>query len=85
MITTKHFQSVVQHNNDNNRIQRRNLRFLTISSLHHKLPPIRTLKWPRRKSCANHVQHMECVSHATCCVVCHMVQSDSSAMKSDRV
>ena len=34
------------NNNNNNRIQRRYLRFSTISSQRRKLSPTRTLKWP---------------------------------------
>ena len=72
------------NNNDNNNcIQRRSSRFFTISSLHHKLSPTRTLKWPRHNrvkimcntSSAYHVQR----------VVCHLVGRDSSAIKFDRV
>ena len=37
------------------------------------------------QSCANHVRHIECLSHATCCVTCHVVQRDSSAVKFDSV
>ena len=37
------------NNNDNNdHTDRRNLRFVTISSLHCELSPTRTLKWPGR-------------------------------------
>ena len=39
----------------------------------------------RAQLCANHVQHIECLSHATCHVTCHMVRRDSSAIKFDRV
>ena len=59
------------NNNNNNHIQRRNLRFLTISSLHREPSPTRTLKWPGRNhvqitcnsSSAYHMQHI--VLHAT--------------------
>ena len=37
------------------------------------------------KLCANHVQHIECLSRATCRVACHVVRRDSSAIKFDRV
>ena len=37
------------------------------------------------QSCANHVQHIERLSHATCRVTCHVVQRDSSAVKFGRV
>ena len=54
------------NNNDNDRIQRCNLRFFTLSSLRRKLSPICTLKWPWRNcmqiTCntlsAYHVQHV---------------------------
>ena len=54
------------NNDDNNRIQRLNSRFFTISSLRHELSPTRTLKWPERNrvqiTCntpnAYHVQHV---------------------------
>ena len=39
----------------------------------------------RAPSCANHVQHIERLSHATCRVTCHLVLRDSSAIKFDRV
>ena len=67
------------NNNNNNCIERRNLRFLTISSLGSKLSPARTLKWPGR-SCAQ----IERLSRATC-VTRHMVRRDSSAVQFDRV
>ena len=66
-----------------NCIQRRSLRFFTISSLRRELSPTRTLKWPRHNpvqitynntSSAYHVQH-----------VCHLVRRDGSAIKFDRV
>ena len=37
------------------------------------------------QSCANHVQHIECLSHAAWHVTCHVVRIDSSAIKFDRV
>ena len=37
------------------------------------------------KSCANHVQHIEHLSHATCRVMSHAVRRDSSTIKFDRV
>ena len=55
---------------------------VTISSLHHNLSPLCMLKWPGQ-SCANHVQHTGCLSHAACHVP-HGTK-DSSAIKSDRV
>ena len=39
----------------------------------------------RAQSCANHVQHIERLSRATCRVTCHLVQRDSSDIKFDRV
>ena len=68
--------------NNNNRIERRNSRFFTISSLRRELSPTRMLKWPGRDrvqimcntSSAYHVQH----------AVCHFVRRDSSAIKFDR-
>ena len=39
----------------------------------------------RAQSCANHVQHIERLSRATCRVTCHAVRMDSSATKFDRV
>ena len=58
------------HNNDNNndnnnRIQRRYLRCFTISSQRRELSPTCTLKWPGAQPCANHVQHIERLSHAS--------------------
>ena len=38
----------------------------------------------RAQSCANHVKHIERVSHATCHVTCHLLRRDSSAVKFDR-
>ena len=38
----------------------------------------------RAQSCANHVQHIEPLSRATC-ITCHMVRRDCSAVKFDRV
>ena len=37
------------------------------------------------QSCANHVQHIQRISRATCHVTCHVVRRDSSAIKHDRV
>ena len=53
-------------NDNNNRIQRRYLKYFTISSQRRELSPTRTLKWPRRNrvqitcntSSAYHVQHV---------------------------
>ena len=71
------------NNNDNIRIESRNSRFFTISSLRRKLSPTRTLNWPGsnlvqitcNSQSAHHVQH----------VVCHLVRRDSSAIKIGRV
>ena len=62
--------------NNNNRIQRRNSRLFTIFSLRREPSPTRALKWPGRK-CANHVQHIECLSRATCRVTCHVVRREA--------
>ena len=59
---------IFNDNNNNNCIERRSSRFLTISSLRRELSPTRTLKWPRRNrmqrtcktSSAYHVQHVMC-------------------------
>ena len=51
------------NNNVDNRIEKRNSAFITISSLRRKLSPPRTLKWPLR----SHVQHVGHSSHATSC------------------
>ena len=63
------------NNNNNNRIQRLNLRFLTISSLRCKLSLTCMLK--------SHATHIGLLSHATCRVACHMVQRDRSAIKTE--
>ena len=55
-----------QLGNNNNRIESRNLRFFTISSLRRKPSPMCTLKWPGRNcvqitcntSSAHHVLHI---------------------------
>ena len=59
--------------------------FFTISSLRREPSPTCTLKWPGRKSCANHTQHTERLSCAICRITCHVVRRDSSAIKFDRV
>ena len=51
--------STADHNNNNNRIQRRYSRFFTISSQRRELSPTRTLKWP------GHVHHIERLSRAS--------------------
>ena len=49
---------------NNNRIQRRNSRHFTISSLCHVSNTY--VQVARAQLCANHVQHIERLSHATC-------------------
>ena len=39
----------------------------------------------RAQLCANHVQHIERLSRATCRVACHVVRRDRPAIKFDRV
>ena len=59
--------------------------FFIISSLCHE--PSLTyihLSGPG-ESCAYHVQHIECLSRATCHVNYHVAQRDSSAIKFNRV
>ena len=57
--------------NNKNRIQRRNSRFFTISSLRRETSPTRTLKWPGAQFRANHVRSQR----ATCRVTsAHHVQ-----------
>ena len=56
----------------------RNSRFSTISS------PRREAQVALAQSCANHTQHIERLSRATCRVTCHVVRRDSSAIKFDR-
>ena len=70
------------NNDDNNRIQRCNLRFFTISSLRCELSPNTYTQVAWAQLCANHLEHIECL---TCCVMCHMVWRDSSAIKFNRV
>ena len=64
-------------------MERRNSRFVTISSLRCKLFPTHMLKWPRR----NRVQ-ITCNTPSAYHVqpaACHLVRRDSSAIKFDRV
>ena len=70
-------------NNNNNHIQRRYLRFFTISSQCRKLSNTHA-HVAQAESCANHVQHIERLSRATCRATCHLVRRDSSAIKFDR-
>ena len=73
------------NNNNNNRIESCDLRFFcnllsspgTVSNTYAQVA--------RSQSCANHVQHIECLSHATVCVTCHVVRRVSSTIKVDRV
>ena len=83
---------VSNNNNNNNRIQRRNSRlFFQIISLCRELSPTCILKWPEcnrvqitsNTSSAYHVHHIECLSRATCHVLCHVVRRDSSAIKTE--
>ena len=70
---------------DNNRIERCNSRFFynlltaprTISNTYALVAPAQSL--------ANHVQHIEHLSLAVCCITCQVVRRDSSAIKFDRV
>ena len=48
------------NNNNNNRIERRNSKLLTVSLTYAQVA--------RAQSCANHVQHIEHLSRATCSV-----------------
>ena len=71
-------------NNNNNCIQRGYLRFFTISQ-RRELSLNTHAQVAQAQSYANHVQHIECLSHAACHVTCHLVRRDSSAIKFDRV
>ena len=73
------------NNNNNNRIQRHHSRFFIISSLRRKPSPNTYAQVARVQSCVNHMQHIESLSRAKCCVACHVVRRDSSATKFDRV
>ena len=72
-------------NNNNNRIQSRKSIFFyslftaprTVSSVYPQVA--------RAQSRANHVQHIERLSRATCRVACHVVRRNSSDFKFDRV
>ena len=70
---------------NNNCIQRCNSRIFTISSLRHESSPTRNAQVAWAQLCANYMQHIERLSHATCCVTCHVVQRDSSSIKFYRV
>ena len=76
------------YNDDNNSscMERRNSRLFFLQFL--TVP--RTVSNPyadvaRTQSCAYHVQHIEHLLRATCRVLCHVVQRDSSAVKFGRV
>ena len=65
----------------NEHIERYKVRFFTVSSLRHELPPTRTLKWPgfsrvqiTCNTSGTHHMHM-----------CHVVRRDGSAIKFDKV
>ena len=57
---------------NNNRIERRNSRFVTISSLFCELSPNTYVLMAWTQSCANHMQHNERLSHVTCHMPCGM-------------
>ena len=67
---------VLNSDDDNDRIPRRNSRFFTISSLHLELSQTHTLKWPG----SNRVQIIERISSAIC-----RVPRGTPAIKFDRV
>ena len=50
MYVRMYVHMYVCNENNDNRIERRNSRVLTISSLRHELFPTRTLKWAGRNS-----------------------------------
>ena len=64
MVNTRPSWGTKNNNNNNiiiiNHIERRNSRFFTMSSLWHEMSPV-----VRALLCANHVQHIERLSHAT--------------------
>ena len=65
------------------KMKKKNPRFFTISSQRRELSPTR-VQVAQAQSCANHVQHIERLSRATC-IMCHLVRRDSSATKFGRV
>ena len=76
---------VWKSNNNSNQI--RNSRFFFFYSL---LTAPRTVsntyaQVARAQSCANHLQHVDRLSRATCRVTCHVVRRDISPIKFDRV
>ena len=72
------------NNNNNNLIQKALFEICyylltaprTVSNTHAQVA--------QAQSCANHVQHIERLSRATCRATCHLVRRDSSAIKFDR-
>ena len=54
----------INNNNNNSRIQRRYLRSFTISSQRHEVSNMYA-QVARAQSCANHVQHFECLSRTS--------------------
>ena len=62
------------NDNNNNLTERHNLRFFTISSLHHEPSPDTYAQVAQAQLCANQAQHIERLSHATCRFTCHLVR-----------
>ena len=81
---TEEQAQTAQINNNNNRIQRCNSRLF-----YNLLTAPRTVSnkytVAQAQSCVNLVQHIERLSRATCCFMCHVVRRDNSAIKFDRV
>ena len=73
------------NNNSNNGLQRRNCRFFCNLLTEPRTVSNTCAQVARVHSCANHVQHIERLSRATCRVTCHAVRRDSSAVQFDRV
>ena len=69
--------------NDNDGIERRNLRFFTDSSLWCELYTSCMLKWPGRNCVQTTCNALG--AHHVQLVMCHVVRRDSSAIKFDRV
>ena len=55
------------NNINNNRIQRRNSRLFTISSMRHKQSPTRPLKWPGRNCVQNYIRPDKWVLNMVSC------------------
>ena len=70
---------------NNNRIQRSNWRFFYNLITAPRSVSNTYAQVVRAQSFANHVQHIERLSRATCRATCHVVRRDSSAIKFDRV